>query len=192
MNAVGSFPPVPVRAADERSRTAVHEAAHFVVAELYPCPDLEVHAISVLEGGPFAGGLVASAAEELDRAGIRSLAAVLLAGFEAEWRFAGTPSFPNAITDLRQVYVLLAHLSRHDGTHIEDVWRDIQARVRRILLRHWDGVLEVSRLLLREGLVTSGEARRALRHRVPGSVLYRDGLALPPPLLPKATAARRW
>lgn len=182
MNAVGSLPPVPSRADDERLRTAVHEAAHFVVAELYPCPDLEVHAISVLERGPFAGGLVASAADELDRAGIRSLAAVLLAGFEAEWLLAGSPSFPNAITDLRQVYVLLAHLSRHDGTPIESVWRDIQGRVRRLLERHWGGVSSVARELLREGIVTAEEARVRLRRHVPAHTQYRDGEPIPPPI----------
>lgn len=166
----------------ERARTAIHEAGHFVIAELYPCDALEVFAVSIAERGPFAGGLIADAADMVDRSGLRGLVAVLLAGFEAEWSLLGTPAFENAVTDLRQAQVLLSELARNRKAPLEDLWRGIQTRVRGLLTRHWDAVEGVAAELLRETVISSEEARAIVRSRVPTTVRYRDGRPIPPPL----------
>jgi hypothetical protein len=167
---------------DERTRTAVHEAAHFLIAELYPCPELEVFAISIAEGGPFAGGLIADAPPQLDRRNARALVAVLLAGFEAEWRLLGEPAFENAVTDLRQAHHILRRYVALRGGCLESRWRQIQRRVRTLLDRHWDALLLLSAVLERHTLLTAEDARLVLAQSISPKVRYLDGRAQPPPL----------
>jgi hypothetical protein len=167
---------------DERTRTAVHEAAHFLIAELYPCPELEVFAISIADSGPFAGGLIADAPSHLDRLSARALVAVLLAGFEAEWMLLGEPAFENAVTDLRQAHHILRRLAGGHSCRIETRWRQIQIRVRRLLERHWDALLLLSAVLERHTILETRDARLALSQRISPRVRYLDGRAVPPPL----------
>lgn len=166
---------------DERSRTAIHEAAHFLIAELYPCPELEVFAISIAEAGPFAGGLLADAPPHLDRTSARALVAVLLAGFEAEWTLIGEPAFENAVTDLRQAHHILRALAGPEASDVEALWRKIQRRVRRLLNRHWDALLLLAAVLERNTVISAEDARAALQQRVSDRVRYHDGRAMPPP-----------
>jgi hypothetical protein len=166
---------------DERTRTAIHEAAHFLIAELYPCPELEVFAISVAETGPFAGGLLADAPARLDRTSARALVAVLLAGFEAEWTLIGQPAFENAVTDLRQAHHILRRLAGPQAGELEALWRQIQRRVRRLLATHWDALLLLAAVLERQTLLSAEDARLLLTQRVPPRVRYHDGRAMPPP-----------
>ncbi len=160
----------------------MHEAAHLAIAELYPCTALEVHAVSIADAGPFAGGLIADAPDLMGRRELRSLIAVLLAGFEAEWHFSGEPAFEHATTDLRQAYVLTAALADHARSPVESLWREIQTRVRIMLLRHWSAVEHLAVELVRETVVDGDRARAIVRGCVPREVRYCDGLRLPPPL----------
>lgn len=166
---------------DERTRTAIHEAAHFLVAELYPCPELEVFAISVQDAGPFAGGLIADAPPRLHRGSARALVAVLLAGFEAEWKLLGVPAFENAVTDLRQAHHIMRRLAGPSPDDIEAQWREIQTRVRRLLDRHWDALALLAAVLDRQSILWAEDARMVMRQRISPKVRYLDGRALPPP-----------
>lgn len=171
----------PLSLPDERTRTAVHEAAHFLIAELYPCPELEVFAISIADCGPFAGGLIADAPSYLDRRSARALVAVLLAGFEAEWMLLGEPAFENAVTDLRQAHHILGRLAAGEPALLEARWRQIQIRVRRLLERHWDALLLLSAVLERHTILETSDARIVLAQRISPKIRYLDGRALPPP-----------
>lgn len=166
----------------ERACTAVHEAAHLAMAELFPCRALEVHAVSIADSGPFAGGLIADAPDVLRRSELRALTAVLLAGFEAEWLFLGRPAFEHATTDLKQAFVLCHALAQDAGCTTEAIWRDLQGRVRGLLLRHWAAVEHLAVALVRRTVVPGDEARAIVRSQVPGHARYHDGRPLPPPL----------
>jgi len=160
--------PLPI---DERSRTAFHEAGHFVVAHALRCRALQIRAIALVETSRYMGRLEADCQGIFGIDDARSVCAVLLAGFYAESRFAGSPMIEAAATDLAQAEALIRDLVPPDDWYA--LAQETTFRASRTLDVHWAAVDELARLLL-------------VRHRVEaeqaGAIV--DRLAPKPPPLP--------
>jgi len=150
-----------VRAPDDRTRTAYHEAGHVVVAFTFPCNVVDVQAVTIAESGPYSGSLRIRNDSWLDGHRALTLAAVLVSGFEAEAMLIGRPAPEHARTDLAQaedLYDLIAD----DGSpaRVRAIRRLVHRRSRDLLERHWPAVGAVARALLRHTTICGTDARR--------------------------------
>lgn len=160
--------PLPV---DERTRTAFHEAGHFVVAHALRCRALQIRAIAIIESTRHMGRLEADCHGIYGIDDARSVCAVLLAGFYAESRFAGTPMIEAAATDLAQAEELIRDLVPPDDWYA--LAQACTFRASRTLEVHWAAVDQLARMLL---------IRRRVEAPQAGEIV--DRLAPKPPPLP--------
>ena len=136
--------PVPV---DERSRTAFHEAGHFVVAHVLASPCLRIRSISIVENDHHAGHLDCVSGGIYGWADAQDVCAILLAGFYAETRFAGRPQIRAATTDLTQAEDVVRSFCERPLDAFKEV-REIVRRTVRLLDVHWLGVRAVAMALM--------------------------------------------
>lgn len=162
--------PLPLMV-DERTRTAFHEAGHFVVAHALRCAALQIRAIAIIETDRYMGRLEADCHGIFGLDDARSVCAVLLAGFYAESRFAGSPMIEAAATDLAQAEELIRDMAPVDAWH--EVAQETSFRAFRTLDVHWQSVDQLARLLL---------VRRRVEAEEAGGIV--DALAPKPPPLP--------
>lgn len=156
---------------DERTRTAFHEAGHFVVAHVLRCRALQIRAIAIIESTRHMGRLEADCHGIYGIDDAHSVCAVLLAGFYAESRFAGTPMIEAAATDLAQAEELIRDLVPPDDWYA--LAQACTFRASRTLEVHWAAVDQLARELL---------IRRRVEAPQAGEIV--DRLAPKPPPLP--------
>jgi len=142
----------------QRSRSAYHEAGHFVVALALDSPALQVRALHIVESERHTGAVVTDSDGIYDWDDAREVCTILLAGFHAESQFSGEPMIEAAATDLLQAEELIRDLSdspQHWTTHA----MEISARARRIVSMYWPAIDALARELLRESHIDEPQAR---------------------------------
>ena len=159
---------------DERSRTAFHEAGHFVVAHVLACPSLRIRSISIVETEHHAGNLDCESGGIYGWRDARDVCSILVAGFYAETRFARRPKIKAASTDLAQAEDIVRGFCDDPTDALEQV-RDIVRRTVRLLDVHWLPVQAVAVALLRHERVEASRAAGLVERLRPK----------PPPLPPQ-------
>lgn len=148
----------------ERSRSAYHEAGHFVVALALDSPALRVRALHIHESERHTGAVVTDSDGIFSWHDAREVCTILLAGFHAESRFSGTPMIEAATTDLMQAEELIRELSgspHHWTTHA----LEISDRARRLVAMYWPAIDALARELLATSSLDERRARAiAARH----------------------------
>ncbi|MGB1699368.1 MAG: hypothetical protein ACPHRO_05405 [Nannocystaceae bacterium] len=166
----------------QRSRSAYHEAGHFVVALALDSPALQVRALHIIESERHTGAVVTDSDGIYDWDDAREVCTILLAGFHAESQFSGEPMIEAAATDLLQAEELIRELSdspEHWTTHA----MEISARARRIVSMYWPAIDALARELLRKSHIDEPRARAIVAQFRPS----------PPPRRPRhATTRNRW
>jgi hypothetical protein len=142
----------------QRSRSAYHEAGHFVVALALDSPALQVRALHIIESERHTGAVVTDSEGIYDWDDAREVCTILLAGFHAESQFSGEPMIEAAATDLLQAEELIRELSdspQHWTTHA----LEISARARRIVSMYWAAIDALARELLCSSRIEEARAR---------------------------------
>ena len=146
----------------ERSRSAYHEAGHFVVALALDSPALRVRALHIHESDRHTGAVITDSDGIFSWHDAREVCTILLAGFHAESRFSGTPMIEAATTDLIQAEELIRELSgspHHWTTHA----LEISDRARRLVAMYWPAIDALARELLATSVLMSAEPARSQR-----------------------------
>jgi len=152
---------------DARERTAYHEAGHFVVAMLRPCPALQITAVTIREVGRYAGMVTHQTQRRLHASEVWALCGILVAGYEAETRAAGAPAPKNAATDLRQVREWLDDLAEpgvpaSDPLSAVSLSRKLHHEIRRLLAEHWPRVESLAQALQQYEYLSARDARQVV------------------------------
>ena len=166
----------------QRSRSAYHEAGHFVVALALDSPALQVRALHIVESERHTGAVVTDSDGIYDWDDAREVCTILLAGFHAESQFSGEPMIEAAATDLLQAEELIRELSdspQHWTTHA----MEISARARRIVSMYWPAIDALARELLCSSRIDEPRARDIVAKHRPSP---------PPRKVRSRGGARRW
>lgn len=152
---------------DARERTAYHEAGHFVVAMLRPCPALHITAVTIGETGRYAGSVTHHLQRRLYASEIWALCGILVAGYEAETRAAGAPVPTHAATDLRQVRQWLDDLAQPDVPAFDpqsavSLSRKLHREIRTLLVDHWPRVQRLAQALQQHEYLSAHDARQVV------------------------------
>lgn len=143
---------------NERSRSAFHEAGHFVVALALDSPALRVRALHIHETDRHTGAVVTDSDGIYCWNDAREVCTILLAGFHAESRFSGAPMVEAAATDLRQAEELIRDLSdspHHWAAHA----LEISQRAKRLVAMYWPAIQAVALELLATSALDEQRAR---------------------------------
>ncbi|MGB1014473.1 MAG: hypothetical protein ACPG4T_10100 [Nannocystaceae bacterium] len=152
---------------DARERTAYHEAGHFVVAMLRPCPALHITAVTIRENDRYAGMVTHQLPRRLFASEVWALCGILVAGYEAETRAAGAPAPKNAATDLKQVRQWLGDLAEpgvvaSDPESLVSLSRKLHREIRQLLAEQWPRVERLAHALQQHEHLSARDARQVV------------------------------